>query len=144
MPPLAAAAPFSQSPLKKAPSPKSEPTFQPLIFFCPDWRYCSIFASPSFMPKPTAASAATMRFSLRVIFIVVSFLSIFCGTVRCPESLLLYHLDVRQYPGLFEQRLLRSVEAEDQEVIFAGRNPVRFQALRSLRPEVEVHGAGLT
>jgi hypothetical protein len=24
-----------------------------LIFFCPDSRYCSIFASPSFMPKPT-------------------------------------------------------------------------------------------
>jgi hypothetical protein len=32
MPPLAAAARFSQSPLKKARSPKNEPMFQPLTF----------------------------------------------------------------------------------------------------------------
>src|SRR3981081_3162028 len=61
MPPLAAAARFNQSPLKNARSPKSEPTFQPLMFFCPVARYCSTLSSPCFMPSNTAALRSRER-----------------------------------------------------------------------------------
>src|SRR4029077_4257474 len=62
MPPTAAAARFNQSPLKKARSPKSEPTFHPLIFFIPVSRYCFTFSRPSFIARPIWAFCSGERF----------------------------------------------------------------------------------
>jgi hypothetical protein len=62
---------------------------------------------------------------------------------RCPEPLLLYHLNVRHRPALVEERLLRSVEAEPREpaLLHRGLNPVRLLTGGHLRAEVNVHRA---
>src|SRR6266545_3327309 len=58
-----------------------------------------------------------------------------------PESLGRNVLDVRQLPRLVEQRLLRTIEAEeDFEFPTRARgNPVRLLAGRHFGPEVDIH-----
>src|SRR3984893_9213195 len=55
IPPFAPAARFNQLPLKKALSPNSELTRQPLIALPALATASSTFFSPSFMPKPTSS-----------------------------------------------------------------------------------------
>src|SRR5262249_24766389 len=52
-------------------------------------------------------------------------------------------LDVRQLPGLVEERLLRTVEAEEdlEPSPGSGGDPVRLLAFGGLRPEVDVDRA---
>ena len=49
-------------------------------------------------------------------------------------------LDVRQYPGFVEKRLVGTVEAEErlESALGVGRNPIGFLALGRLRPEVKI------
>src|SRR5262245_40659286 len=49
--------------------------------------------------------------------------------------------DIRQLPGLVEERLLRAVETEDEEEILAGRQPALVLASRRLRSERDLHAA---
>ncbi len=52
-----------------------------------------------------------------------------------------HRFDIRQRPGLVEKALRWRIEAEHQFELAAGngRHPVRFHALRRLRPEIDVH-----
>jgi hypothetical protein len=68
-----------------------------------------------------------------------------CSSVGWPplKSLSPYFLDIRQYPGLVEERLLRTIEAEEDLKLDArlSRNPVRLLARRRFGSEVDVHRA---
>src|SRR6266849_4620534 len=152
MPPLAAAARFNQSPLKKARSPKSEPTFQPLIFFCPVARYWSTLMSPPFMPSPTSALCSSER-SLKSKILPVPMpirprRGELQGEVEILEEVRLHHLLVdlgeidgrgRRWRGLLEEgrQWLHLVARLDLDYV---RHIGRIEELRAIGRGRELRG----